>query len=323
MSNDGRSRGWRPTRRWAKSAAQREVLDSLDLDPAVVKANFQRTQTERKLRSTVRRTKRRRSKENKRRVAFGIAAVLVALVVVAAGILVVRNVRSGRSKSAAGDIVLTVYAQARLQPVLGKLADDFHAHYPNTTLAITYGQPDEFKARAKSGDVADIYIDHPVFIGWLDAYSTPDVGTTGLGYDALEMILPTANPHKVKTLHDLDAAGRLRVAICQDSQICGSVSKATLQQAATTLGAPAIMPNAVDAIDMVTSGTADAALVMRTDFAAHRNPYLDEVGLDPPAGRVDYSIRRGKKTAATQTFVDYLGTGDGTNALKTMGLLAI
>jgi ABC-type molybdate transport system substrate-binding protein len=320
---EGRLRGWRPTRRWAKRTARREALDVLDINPSS-KPSFSSTTHDRPMPSTKKSGMRYHKRSRKFRHRTVLIVALVAFVAVAAAssvVLLKRHKTTTAAEPPPSSVV--VYADAVLRPVMSALTIDFRLHYNDTKVQVVYGFSADFESRAKKGDIADIYIDEANAMNWLTGYVAPDGTESKLGYDVMELIVRGTNPKNIRDLKSLGSKD-VGLAVCAQGNLCGFGAESLFKFAQLPMPANAVvLPDAATSLNAVAAGQVDVAMVYRSDWAAHPTPGLHEIPLDPPTdGRVDYEIRRGRKNSASSLFMSYITSSDGANRLRTLGLLS-
>jgi ABC-type molybdate transport system substrate-binding protein len=317
--DEGRFSGWRPTRGWAKRAAQTKLLEAMDIDAGVT-ATFVPADHERLFSQGAR---RRRRFEPMRNGGIWIVAVVVVVALIAASAFYLVR-RSSKTPEFSGPLTMSVYATNRLQPVMGFILNDFKLLHPEIIVNVVYGTNKDFESRAQKLDLADIYIDAPSNFGWITNYVVPDGTESQLGYDVLEMIVKAGNPQHIADMNSIINNSSLKLGVCNFFQPCGFAATNILKNAQVKVN-PA-QPEAKDAkanIDQVASGAVDTAFVFRTDYSMHPIPGLTPIPLDDPYdARQDYEVRKGRQTVTGAEFLDFLHSTSGSATLHRIGLLA-
>jgi ABC-type molybdate transport system substrate-binding protein len=319
---EGREYGWRPTRGWAKRAAQHKVLEVMDIDPSV-KPTFAPTNDERLFSQGSGHHRRRFDPFHNGGIWIVAVVLVIGILAASAVFLVRRNSKDGPVFS--GPLVMTMYANSRLQPVLGTVINDFKLLHPEINVITVYGTSQDFQNRAQKNDFGDIYIDSPASFGWITNYIPPDGSETQMGYDVLEMVVRSSNANSITGMDSVTHNSSLKLGLCSAFIPCGLAAQSVLKSASVKQGAT--MPNAKDAktnIDRVALGNVDISFVFRTDYSLHPVPGLTPVDLDTQyQARADYQVRRGKNKAITaQEFIDFLQSSAGSASLHRVGLLS-
>jgi ABC-type molybdate transport system substrate-binding protein len=317
---EGRFDGWRPTRNWAKKAAQRKVLEVMDIDPGST-ATFAPADHER-LFSQGHSTRSHRF-DPFRNGGIWIVAVVVVIVLLAASAVYVVH-RSSKPAEFTGPFIMTIDANSRLQPVLGQVLNDFKLIHPEINVVTQYGSSKDFETKAQKGDISDVYIDSPTQFDWITGYVAPDGTESQMGFDVLEMVVKSNNPQHISDMTSIANNPKIKLGTCIAFLPCGLAAQTVLQGAQVTQTPTA--PNAMDAksnIDRVALGSVDTAFVFRTDYALHPVAGLTPITLDTKYQvRVDYEVRKGHKTLLSQEFIDFLHSNEGSAALHRVGLLS-
>jgi ABC-type molybdate transport system substrate-binding protein len=316
---EGRLDGWRPTRNWAKRAAQRKVLEVMDIDPSA-SPTFAASDHERLFSQGHTRSHRFDPFRNG---GIWIVAVVVVIVLLAAGAVFFVH-RSSKPPEFTGPFVMSVNANPRLQPVLGMLVNDFKLLHPEINVLTNYGTSKDFEAGAQKGQIADVYIDSPLQFGWITSYVPPDGTESQMGYDVLEMVVKANNPQHIADISSIVRNPNLKLGVCVAFLPCGLAAQAMLRGA--NVKQNPVSPNSTDAksnIDRVARGDVDTAFVYRTDYSMHPVPGLAQIPLDEQYQmRTDYEVRKGKKNVLAQEFIDFLHSTEGSASLHRVGLLA-
>jgi molybdate transport system substrate-binding protein len=160
--------------------------------------------------------------------------------------------------------VLGVYAPTSLTEIVNRLAIMFESAHPGVKVQPTFGPDSELRQRAAAGSGTPIVIAQgPVDSPSLSAGTAP----VPLASNQIVIAVALGNP---KSLADLAGLARpdLRVALCAETEPCGSASAALLNAAGLSVPAAIGVPDVRAARAQVEQGAADAALVYRTDTRA-------------------------------------------------------
>jgi molybdate transport system substrate-binding protein len=188
-----------------------------------------------------------------------------------------------RSGEPAGRVV--VHADDQLRTVFGILVQKFEAAYPGTDVLVEFGPRGEHAQHLAAGAAVDILV---------SARATGGGKPTVIARNPL-VIAVARDETSLNSVADLSRTG-VRVAVCAPRTPCGDAARSLVpvRSAVAVADGPA-------AVAAVRAGTADAALVHRTDIAAAR---ADLRAIDFPA-----AVRQ-----ADQYTVVQLGPADRTAA---------
>lgn len=222
----------------------------------------------------------------------------------AAGLLLV--VTSGCGTS--GDTTLRVLAAASLTDAFTTLADDFEATHPGVDVALSFASSTSLAEQAADGAPGDVLATaDPVAMRQAeDAGAVDDPRLLAVN----ELVLVTRpDAEEVTALEDLAGTTWVR---CADSVPCGRAARTLLTDAAVTDRPASLEEDVRAALEKVTSGEADAALVYLTDARAAG----EQVAAFPIPGSKavanDYLIAplaQAQHEDRARTFVDFaLGT---------------
>lgn len=158
---------------------------------------------------------------------------------------------------------VAVFAPTSLSEVLGKLVAAFKPTHPGVIVTLTYSADSASvgKATAATGAAVLIAEGHAPVAALGGAATGEPVRLAG---NQLVIAVAHGNPLGVAAAADLARPG-LRVALCAETEPCGTLSATVLAAAGVTVPAPIRVPDVRTARARVESGAADAALVYRTD----------------------------------------------------------
>ncbi|TIC86320.1 molybdate ABC transporter substrate-binding protein [Nocardioides sp. GY 10113] len=157
-----------------------------------------------------------------------------------------------------------ILAAASLTDVFGDLATEFEAEH-GVDVALSFGSSTDLAEQAADGAPGDV-------LATADEASMAVATAAGaaahprpLASNVLVIVTPPGNPARVTSLDDLAHATWVR---CADEAPCGRVATAVLADHAVDAEPASLEVDVRAALDKVTSGEADAALVYATDAAA-------------------------------------------------------
>lgn len=213
--------------------------------------------------------------------------------------------------------VVTVYAPTSLTEILAKLAVMFDSTHSGVDVQSAFGADSGLAQRATTGTGTPVVITESAAVPTgLAAATTP----VRVAVNQVVIAVARGNP---KGLVDIAALARadLRVALCVPTEPCGATEAALLTSAGVTVPAPVHVPDVRSARAQVEQGSADAALVYRTDTRSSTT--LDTVEFPQsvadlvryqafaPGGRGDPAIAK--------AFLDFLTTPAAREALADAG----
>lgn len=163
---------------------------------------------------------------------------------------------------------LTVFAAASLKSPFTRLAAEFEARNPGTTVRLSFAGSSDLAAQIIQGAPADVF-------AAADTRNMAKVADAALveglpadfASNVLAIAVPPANPASIGTFADLARTG-VKVVTCASQVPCGAAARAVEKATGTDL-LPVSEENSVtDVLGKVTSGEADAGLVYATDVLA-------------------------------------------------------
>ncbi|MEQ6902504.1 molybdate ABC transporter substrate-binding protein [Nocardioides sp. YIM 152588] len=180
-----------------------------------------------------------------------------------AALLALGTALSGLAGCAAAE-PLRVLAAASLTDVFGELATDFEDEH-GVEVALSFGSSTDLAEQAADGAPGDV-------LATADTASMAVATAAGaaahprlLATNVLVIVTPPGNPAGVTSLDDLAGTTWVR---CADEAPCGRVATAVLADHGVEAEPASLEVDVRAALDKVTSGEADAALVYATDAAA-------------------------------------------------------
>lgn len=250
---------------------------------------------------------------------IGILASLVSTVLVA-GLVGCGSKPPAQSPQASGKVM--VFAAASLKPAFTRIGQRFTAENPGTGVDFEFAGSSELATQLTQGATADVFAS-------ADTAQMDTVGKAGLlsgeprNFAANTLVIVTApgNPKKIETFADLAKPG-LNVVICQQPVPCGAAAHRVEDSTGVRLNPVSEELSVTDALNKVTTGQADAALVYVTD-AKTAGGKVATVTFPEAAGAVNvYPIgvlRNAAHAAQAQKFVDLVTSPAGQQILAQAG----
>jgi molybdate transport system substrate-binding protein len=160
---------------------------------------------------------------------------------------------------------LRIFASRSLTDVITGMATAFTNSYPGVRIETVFEADSVLASRAVDGPTPDLIVaEGPATLVAAGVTASPRNFAQG----QLVLAVPAENPARVAGLADLARPG-LRVALCAAEEPCGQVADAVLAAGPVTLPEGALrVPDVRSALSHVTDGTADVALVYRSDVVA-------------------------------------------------------
>lgn len=172
----------------------------------------------------------------------------------------------GGDSGSGGRTTLTVLAASSLTEAFTTLADDFEAGHAGVEVRISLGSSTDLAESVADGAPGDVLAtaDQTSMQVAVDAGVTAAEPTP---FATNELVIVTApdNPQAVSGLDDLAGLTWVR---CADDVPCGRVARTLLERADVTAEPASLELDVKSALDKVTSGEADAALVYASDAVA-------------------------------------------------------
>jgi molybdate transport system substrate-binding protein len=217
---------------------------------------------------------------------------------------------------------ITVFAAASLTESFTRLARDFEAAHPGTTVTVNFAGSSALAAQITQGAPADVFAaaspaTMKVVTDAGDAAGAP----VTLVRNRLVIAVPKGNPGRVAGLADL-ARPAVKVALCAEQVPCGAAARQALDAAGVRLTPATLEQDVRGALAKVKLGEVDAALVYRTDVRAAAGE-LAAVEFPASARAVnDYPIvvlRHAGNPDGARAFVAYVRSGAGRSVLTAAG----
>lgn len=160
---------------------------------------------------------------------------------------------------------LTVFAAASLKLPFTKLADEFEARNPGSSVVLSFGGSSDLATQIIQGAPADVVAtaDTRNMAKIADA-SLLDGAPRNFATNILTIAVPPGNPASIRSFSDLARPGT-KVVLCASQVPCGAAADAVEQATGTMLKPVSEESSVTDVLGKVTSGEADAGLVYVTD----------------------------------------------------------
>jgi molybdate transport system substrate-binding protein len=232
---------------------------------------------------------------------------------------------AGSSTPTASTKTLTVLAAASLTETFNQLGKTFEQAHLGTKVVFSYGGSSTLAQQITQGAPADVFASaSPATMKTVtdagDASGTPQVFVR----NQLVIAVPSGDPKGIKSLSDLTKPG-LKVVLCAEAVPCGAAAKKALAAANVKLTPVSLEQDVKSALNKVTIGEADAALVYRTDAEAAGGKVQ---GIEFPESAQainDYPIvalKSSKNPDLANQFVQFIESPDALAVLTAAGFQA-
>lgn len=220
----------------------------------------------------------------------------------------------------AGSIV--VFAAASLKPAFTQISAQFKSDNPGDGVEFDFAGSSELATQLTQGATADVFasadtaqMDTVVKAGLLAG------NPTNFAANTLVIVTAPGNPKKIGSFADLTKPG-ISVVICQHSVPCGAATQRVENSSGVHLNPVSEELSVTDALNKVTTGQADAALVYVTD-AKNAGDKVATVNFPEAAGATNvYPIAVLKKAplpTLAQKFVTLVNSDGGQKILAQSG----
>jgi molybdate transport system substrate-binding protein len=182
---------------------------------------------------------------------------------VACGSKSAQSAQSSRPSPASGTIV--VFAAASLKSSFSKIGQQFKTENPGSDVNFEFMGSSELAAELTQGATADVFASADT--AQMDTVAKAGLlagNPTNFASNTLVIVTAPGNPQQIGSFADLNKPG-LNVVICQKSVPCGSAAQRVEDSTGVRLHPVSEELNVTDALNKVTTGQADAALVYVTD----------------------------------------------------------
>jgi molybdate transport system substrate-binding protein len=229
---------------------------------------------------------------------------------------------SSTAPSGQGAKSVVVFAAASLKQVFTQIGERFKADNPGVKIEFSFAGSSELANNLTQGASADVFAS-------ADTAQMNAVAKAGLlaadptNFAANTLVIVTApgNPKNIATFADL-ARPNLSAVVCQQPVPCGSATRRIEDTTGIQLHPVSEEPSVSDALNKVTTGQADAALVYVTD-ALTAGAKVATVKFPESAGAVNvYPIavlKKAPQSALAQKFVVLVTTEPGQKILDQAG----
>ncbi len=169
---------------------------------------------------------------------------------------------TGQSRQPEPGGTLTIFASTSLTEVFTSMANGFSTAYPAVRVNVEFGPDSDLARRAAAGPAPDlIALEGQPPMAAAGPTSTP----VRFARNQLVLAIPAENPKRLRGLTDLNRPD-VRLALCAESEPCGTVAATALAEAQVSVPATAIRATDVRAaMAQLRDGHADVALVYRSD----------------------------------------------------------
>jgi len=195
-----------------------------------------------------------------------LTTALLGLALAATAIAGCGDVDNGASSG--GGKTVTVFAAASLTETFTALGTTFERSHPGVRVRFNFGGSSGLAQQITQGAPVDVFASaSPATMKTVTDADLADDRPQTFARNRLQIAVPAANPGKVATLQDL-ADPDLKVVLCAEQVPCGAAAKKALAAAKVTVKPASLERDVKSALNKVTLGEADAALVYRTDVKA-------------------------------------------------------
>ncbi|WP_205872994.1 molybdate ABC transporter substrate-binding protein [Mycobacterium camsae] len=185
--------------------------------------------------------------------------------VVAISLVVILTACTAGGRAGRGPRSVVVFAAASLKQVFTSIGERFSADNPGSAVTFNFAGSAELATQLTQGATADVFasadtaqLDRVTQAGMLAGVATNFAANT------LVIVTAPGNPKHIGSFADLTRPG-LSVVVCQRPVPCGSATHRIEDATAVQLHPVSEEPSVSDALNKVTTGQADAALVYVTD----------------------------------------------------------
>ena len=217
------------------------------------------------------------------------------------------------------DRTLTVFAAASLNKAFTQIAERFKADNSGVDVKFNFSGSSDLAIQLTQGATADVFasadtvqMDKVAHAGLLAA------DPTNFAANTLVIVTAPGNPKHLESFADLAGPG-LNVVVCQRPVPCGAATMRVEEGSGIRLHPVSEEPSVTDALNKVTSGQADAALVYVTD-ALNAGGKVSTVRFPEAARAVNtYPIAVLKKAPHSALAEKFLATVSGETGQQILG----
>jgi molybdate transport system substrate-binding protein len=201
---------------------------------------------------------------------------------------------------------LTIFASTSLTEVFTSMANGFSTANPAVRVNLTFGPDSDLARRSAAGPAPDLI----ALEGQAPVAAAGPTGTPVLfAHNQLVLAIPADNPKGVRALADLNRSD-IRLALCVESEPCGTVATALLTEAQMPVPATAMRVTDVRAaMAQLRDGQVDVALVYRSDARLAGDSVATLEFAQSQAAQADLCAAiptAAQNPVAARTFLDYL-----------------
>ena len=251
---------------------------------------------------------------------IGILAAVVCMVLTAA--LIGCSSKSPSSQSSATSGKVMVFAAASLKPAFTQISQQFTNQNPGIVVDFEFAGSSDLATQLTQGARADVFASADT--AQMDKVSQAGLLTgnpTKFASNTLVIVASPGNPKSINSFADLARPG-LNVVTCQQPVPCGAATQRIEDSTGVRLHPVSEELSVTDALNKVTSGQADAALVYVTDAKSAGNK-VATVNFPEAASAVNvYPIgvlKKAPMAEQAQKFVDLVTSPTGEQILARAG----
>lgn len=251
---------------------------------------------------------------------IGILATVVSTVLMAGLIGCSPKSPSSQTSPASGKVM--VFAAASLKPAFTQISQQFKNQNPGIGVDFEFAGSSDLATQLTQGATADVFASADT--AQMDKVSKAGLlrgNPTNFASNTLVIVTAPGNPKTINSFADLAKPG-LNVVICQQPVPCGAATQRVEDSTGVRLNPVSEELSVTDALNKVTSGQADAALVYVTDAKSAGNK-VATVNFPEAVSAVNvYPIGVLKKAplaAQAQKFVELVTSPTGEQILAQAG----
>lgn len=227
----------------------------------------------------------------------------------------------GGGSAAPQQKTLIVFAAASLKGAYSKIATEFEAAHPGTTVKYSFDGSNTLVDQLQGGAPADVFASADeknmtrAVEGKLVA-GTPKIFATNV----LTIVVAPGNPLKITGL-DATLDGK-KLVVCAEGVPCGNATKTLTGNLGVTLKPVSTEQKVTDVLGKVTSGEADAGIVYTTDAkgAGDKVATVAIPGAEKVVNRYPLAVTANTKNSElAQAYVDHVAGPKGQAVLAEFG----
>ncbi len=163
---------------------------------------------------------------------------------------------------------IVVFAAASLKQVFTSIGEQFKSYNPGATVAFNFSGSSELATQLMQGASGDVFASaDSAQMGSVAKADLLAADATDFAANTLVIVTAPGNPKNIGSFADLARPG-LSVVVCQRPVPCGSATHRIEKATGVQLRPVSEEPSVSDALNKVTTGQADAALVYVTDASS-------------------------------------------------------